>query len=110
MGLVTGSTPGGEVVEQRLHLAGGVAVAGALAGGEPLLEEGDGLVGAVVAGERLGRHLEGGDVVGVVLEDQGELGERGVQVAVVEVLYGQTVAREGVGGVELEDSVESGDL
>jgi hypothetical protein len=100
----------GEVVEQGLHLAGGVRVAGALGGGEPLVEEGDGLFAAAVAGEGLGGHLKGGDVVGVVHEDEGELGEGGVGVALVEVLHGEAVAGEGVGGVELEDSVQCGDL
>ena len=40
----------------------------------------------------------------------GELGEGGVGVALRRVLHGEAVAGEGVGGIELEDFVERGEL
>ena len=99
-----------EVVEEGLHFAGGVGVVGAVGGGEAFFEAGDGFFGAAEFGEGLRGHLVGGDVVGVVLDEGGELGEGEVGVALAEVFHGEAVTGEGVGGVELQDFVEGGDL
>ena len=45
-----------------------------------------------------------------MLDAGGELGEGGVGVALGDVLHGEAVAGEGVGGVELKDFVEGGEL
>ena len=99
-----------EVVEEGLHFAGCVGVVGAVGGGDAFVEAGDGFFGAALFGEGLGGHLVGGDVGGVVLDEGGELGEGDGGVALTEVFHGETVAREGVGWVELKDFVEGGDL
>jgi hypothetical protein len=85
-------------------------VSGALGGGEAGVEAGDCLGCAAEFGKGLRRHLIGGDVIGVVLDESCKLGEGGVGVALREVFHGEAVAREGVGGVELEDVVERGEL
>jgi hypothetical protein len=107
-GVVAGSD--GEVVEEGLHFAGGVGVVGAVGGGDAFVEAGDGFCGAALFGEGLGGHLVGGDVGGVVLDEGGEFCEGEVDAAVAEVFHGEAVAGEGVGGIELEDFVEGGDL
>lgn len=99
-----------EVVEEGLHFAGGMDVAGALGGVEALCQACDRFVRATELGEGLGRHLVGGNVVGVVVNEGGELGERDVGVALGGVLHGQAVAGEGVGRVGLQDFGEGGDL
>jgi hypothetical protein len=99
-----------EVIEQSLHLAGGVGVVGAVSGGDTLIEAGDGLFSAALFGEGLRGHLVGGDVGGVVLDEGGELGEGDVGFALAEMFHGEAVAGEGVGGVELKDFVEGRDL
>ena len=70
----------------------------------------EGLLRAAELGEGLGGHLVGGNVVGVVLDERGEFCEGGVGLALADVLHGKPVAGEGVGGVELEDFGECGDL
>ncbi len=45
-----------------------------------------------------------------MVDERGEFGEGEVCVALSVVLHGETVAGEGVGGVELQDFVEGGDL
>ena len=54
--------------------------------------------------------MVGGDVVGVVVDESGELGEGGGGVALGVVLHGEAVAGEIVGGVGGEDFGEGGDL
>lgn len=71
---------------------------------------GEGFFGAAEGDEGLRGHLVGGDVVGIVLDAGGELGEAGGGIALGDVFHGEAVAGEGVGGIELEDFVERGDL
>jgi hypothetical protein len=87
-----------------------VGVSGALGCVETLFQAGDGFVGAAVPGEGLGGHLIGGNVVGVVVDKSGELGESKVGVALCVVLHGEAVAGKGVGWVGDEDFGEGGDL
>jgi hypothetical protein len=87
-----------------------VAVAGAGGGGEALVKDGDGLFGAVLFGKGLGGHLVRGDVVGVEFDEAGKLGEGGVGVGLRQVLHGETVTGEGVGGVKGEDFREGGEF
>jgi hypothetical protein len=97
-------------VEEGLHFAGGVGVVRALGSGESFFQASDSFFGAAQFGEGLGRHLVGGDVVGVVVDEGGELGEGKVGVALGVVLHREAVAGEGVGGVGGEDFGEGGDL
>jgi hypothetical protein len=99
-----------EVVEESLHLAGGVGVAGVTGGFEAGLEAGDGFFGAAEFGEGLRGHLVGGDVVGIVADEGGELGEGGFGATLAEVFHGEAVAGEGVGGVELKEFIAGCDL
>jgi hypothetical protein len=99
-----------EVIEKSLHLARGMGVAGALGGGEAFFQACDGFVGAAQFGEGLSGHLVGWDVVGIVVDEGGELREGEVGVALGVVLHGEAVAGEGVGGVGGEDFGEGGDL
>ena len=108
VGVAAGSD--GEVVAEGLHFAGCVGVVGAVGDGDAFVQAADGFFGAALFGEGLGGHLVSGDVGGVVLDEGGELGESDGGVALTEVFHGETVAREGVGRVELEDFVEGGDL
>jgi hypothetical protein len=100
----------GEVVEEGLHFARGVGIVCAVGGGDAFVEAGDGFFGAALFGEGLGGHLVGGDVGGVVLDEGGELCEGAGGVALTEVFHGEAVSGEGVGGVELKNFVEGGDL
>jgi hypothetical protein len=68
---------------------------GGNAGGEDLL----GFGGAGFAGEELGVHEVGGDVVGVAGEEGAEMGVGGSGVAAVHALHGEAVAGEGVIGL-----------
>jgi len=95
---------------EAFHLGEGVLVAGAVRGGDAFVEAGEGFVGAVELGQRLGRHLICGDVIGIVGDKGGELFEPFICVALANVFHGESVAGEGVGGVELKDFVECGDL
>jgi len=99
-----------EVIEKSLHLARGMGVAVALGGGEAFFQACDGFVGATQFGEGLSRHLVGGDVVGIVVDEGGELCESEIGPALTVVLHGEAVAGEGVGGVGGEDFGEGGDL
>ncbi len=101
---------GSEVVQEGLHFACGVGIVGAVGGSDAFVEASDGFLGAALLSEGLGGHLIGGDVGRVVLDEGGELGERGGCISVAEVFHGEAVAGEGVGGVELKDFVEGGDL
>lgn len=74
-------------------------VAGALCGVQARLQPLDRLVAAAELGQRLRRHLVGGDVVGTVPNERGELAERLVGLPLGGVGHGQPVAGEGVGGV-----------
>ena len=100
----------GEVFAQCFHLGEGVLVAGAVGGGDASVEAVEGLGGAIELGEGLGGHLVGGDVVGVVLDQRFELCEGLIRVALAEVLHGEAVAGEGVGGVGSKDFVEGGEF
>ena len=84
-----------------------MAVVGALGSGEALFQAADRFVGAAKFGESLGGHLVGGDVVGIVLDEAGELGEGGVGVALRVVLHGEAIAGEGVGGVAARISLSA---
>jgi hypothetical protein len=99
-----------EVVEEALHFRDGVGVANASGGGDAGVEAGDGLVVVALFGECLGRHLVGGDVIGVVLDAEIEGFEGSVGVVLAEILHRDAITGEGVGGVEGEDFVEGGDL
>ena len=92
----------GEVVEEGLHFAGGVVVAGACRGCEAFVEASDRFFVAVELGEGLRGHLVGGDVVGIVLDEEVEFVERFGGVVFGGVGHGEAVTGEGVGGVLLE--------
>jgi hypothetical protein len=93
-----------------LHFSGRVGVVGALSGGKAFFQAGDGFVGAALSGEGLGGHLVGGDVVRIVVDEGGELGEGKVGVALGVVLHREAVTGEGVGGVGGENFGEGGNL
>ncbi len=95
-----GRLAGGEVFAEGFHLGEGVLVAGAVGGGDALVEAVEGFGDVVEFGEGLRGHLVGGDVVGVVGDAGGELGEGGFGVVLGEVFHGEAVAGEGVVGVE----------
>jgi hypothetical protein len=99
-----------EIVEEGLHFAGCVGIVGSVGCSDAVVEAGDGFFGAALFGEGLRGHLVGGDVGWVVLDEGGELCESDGGVALTEVFHGEAVASEGVGGVELKDFVEGGDL
>jgi hypothetical protein len=99
-----------EIVAEGFHFCNGVLVSGAVGGGDAVVETVEGFVGAAKSGEGLRGHLVGGDIVGVVLDEGGELGEGGVGVALADVLHREAVTGEGVGGVHGEDFGEGGDL
>jgi hypothetical protein len=101
---------GAEVFAHGFHFGQGVLVVGAVGGGDAFVEAGQGFFGAALFCEGLRGHLVGGDVVGVVLDEDGEFGECGFSVAVGGVFHGEAVAGEGVGGVKLEDFVQGCDL
>jgi len=101
---------GGEFVAHGGHFGEGVLVAGAIGGGDAGVQEFERLAGAAERGQGLRGHLVGGDVVVIVLDAGGELGEGGVGMALGDVLHGQAVAGECVGGIELQDFVERGEL
>jgi hypothetical protein len=100
---------GAEFIAHGVHFGEGVLVARAIGGGDAGVEAGEGVGGTVEFGEELGGHLVGGDVVGGVGDEGVELDEGGVGVGLGE-LHGEAVAGEGVGGVEVEDFSELGDL
>jgi hypothetical protein len=87
-----------------------VVVAGTTGGGEARFDAVEGFLGAAEFRQRLRRHLEGGHIVGIVLDAGGEGGEGGFGIALGEVLHGEAVAGEGVGRIELQDFVERGEL
>jgi len=97
-----------EFVAHGFHLGEGVLIASAVGGGDAGVEAGQGFLGAAEGDEGLRGHLVGGNVVGIVLDAGGELAEGGVGMALGDVLHGEAVAGEGVGGIELEDFVERG--
>jgi len=97
---------GGKFFAHGLHFGEGVLVVGAVGGGDAGVEAFEGGLGAAEFGEGLRGHLVGGDVVGGVGEEGGELGERGLWIALCSVLHGEGVAGEGVGGVFGEDLSE----
>ena len=101
---------GGEFFAHGVHFREGVLVVGAIGGGDAGVQLSEGLFGTAESDEGLRGHLVGGDVVGVVLDAGGELGEAGGWIALGDVLHGEAVAGEGVGGIELEDFVERGEL
>ncbi len=72
-----------KIVEAGLRISlAACGVAGAVGrAARPSFEAGDGFFGAAEFGEGLGGHLVGGDVVGVVLDESGELGEGEIGVA-----------------------------
>jgi len=84
-------------------LAGGVGVVGAVGGRDAFVEAGEGSFGLALFDEGLGGHLVGGDVVGVVLDAGGELGEGGVGVALADVFHGKAIASKGIGRVHLQE-------
>ena len=102
----TGS--GGEFFAEGFHFGEGVLVVGAVGGGDAGVEAGEGFGGVVELGEGLGGHLVGGDVVGGLVDEAIELGQALGGAGLRDVLHGEAVAGEGVGGVELEDLVERG--
>ena len=93
-----------------MHFGEGVGVVGAMGSGDAGVESVDSLGGAAEFGQGLGGHLVSRHIVGVVLDAEGEGLEGGFSVVLAEVLHGDAVAREGVGGVEGKNFVESGDL
>ena len=99
-----------EFFAHGFHLGEGVLVAGAVGGGDAGMEAFECGFGAAEFGEGLRGHLVGGDVVGGVGDEGGELGERGLGVAADGVFHGKAVTGEGVGGVQFEYFGESGEL
>ena len=85
-------------------------VVGAVGGRDAKVEAVKGFLRAAQFDEGLGGHLVSGNVVGGVLDERGEFREGGVGLALADVLHGEAVAGEGVGGVDLEDFGECGDL
>jgi len=83
-------------------------IVGAVGGGNAVVELFERGFGAAEGDEGLRGHLVGGDVVGVVANADGELAQGEVGVAARDVLHGEAVTGEGVGGIELEDFVEGG--
>ena len=70
-----------EIVAEGFHFCNGVLVSGAVGGGDAVVETVEGFVGAAKSGEGLRGHLVGGDVVGVVLDEGGELVSEGPDMA-----------------------------
>jgi hypothetical protein len=99
-----------EIVAESFHFGEGVLIVGAVGGGDAVVKTVEGFAGAAEFGEGLGGHLIGGNVVGAVLDEGGELGEGGVGVALADVLHGEAVASKGVGGVGCEDFSKGCDL
>ena len=99
-----------DFVAHGLHFGGSVGVARPLGCGETGVEAGAGFVDAGDFDQRLRGHLIGGDVVGVVVDEGAEFSECSGGIALRGVLHRETVTREGVAWVELEDLVECGDL
>ena len=99
-----------QLFAEAVHFGEGVLVVGAVGGGDAGVETGEGGLGVAGGGEGLGGHLVGGDVVGVVVEDAGELGETFRGAVLGDELHGQAVAGEGVGWVGLEDLGEDCDF
>jgi hypothetical protein len=87
-----------------------VVVAGAVGGADAGFDALERFLGAAEFGQCLRGHLVGGDVVGIVADEGGELGQGCVGVALREMLHGEAVAGEGVGGIELQNFVERGEL
>jgi hypothetical protein len=99
-----------EFSAEPFHLGEGMLVAGTVGGGNALVEAGEGLIGTVEFGKRLGGHLVGGDVIRVDADERGELLESPFRVALADMLHGEAVAGESVVRVELKNFVECGDL
>jgi hypothetical protein len=87
-----------------------VLIVRAVGCGDAKVETVEGFLRAVQLGERLGGHLVGRDIVGVVVDEGGEFGEGGVGLSLADVLHGEAIAGEGVGGVGVEDFGEGCDL
>jgi len=87
-----------------------MGIAGMRGGAETGVEAGAGFVCAGELKQELRGHLEGGYVVGCVLEDGVVLGECLIGVAFGGVGHGEAVAGESVGRVLFEDLGEGGDL
>ncbi len=99
-----------ELFAEAFHLGEGVLVARAVGSGDAVVKAGEGLFGAAQLGKGLGRHLEGGDVVGIVADEGGELGQPLLGIVLADVLHGKAVAGKRVGGVKLEEFGEGGNL
>jgi hypothetical protein len=70
--------------------------------GNAVSEALDGFVGAAELGEGLGGHLVGRNVVGIVLDESVELGERRVSSALRKVSHREAVSGKGVVWVLLD--------
>ena len=97
-----------EFFAHRFHLGEGVLVVGAIGYGDASVQALEGFVDAVERDEGLRGHLVGRDVVGIVRDAVGELGEGRIGLALGDTFHGQAVASEGVCGVELKNFVERG--
>jgi hypothetical protein len=106
---VAGSA-GEEFFAHGFHFGEGVLVGGAVGGGDAIVQAGERFVGAVERNQGLRGHLIGGDVVGIAVDAGSELGERGFGIAEGDMLHGETIAGEGVVGVEGEDFIEGGEF
>jgi hypothetical protein len=95
--------------EHGFHFALRVEVAGAAGGSDAVGEHGFSVGDSIGAGQRLGGHEISGSIVGSGFEQDGEFGERAVEVALFGIFHCQSVAGEGVVGILGEDVVEGGD-
>ncbi len=97
-----------EFFTQRFHLGEGVLVAGAVGGGDALVQAGDGGLGLRVGGHGLGGHLVGRHVVGIVGDAAVELGQGFGDTGSRDEFHGEAIAGKGVSGGLLEDLGEEG--
>lgn len=99
-----------EVIEKGLHFAGSVSIVGVLGGSETFFQARNCFVGTAQFGEGLSGHLVGRNVIRVVLDEAGELGEGEVGVALGNMFHCEAVAGKGIRRVQLQNFVEGGDL
>ncbi len=101
---------GGEFLAERGHLREGVLIACAVCRSNSVVETGDGELRIAVGGKGLGRHLVGGNVIGVGLNATLELRQCLLNFVLADELHGEAVAGEGVVRVGGEDLREGGEL
>jgi hypothetical protein len=97
-----------KVFPESLHLGQRVLISRAVGGCDAIVQSLQGLVGAALFCQGLRRHLEGGDVVRIVLDQRGELGEGCIDVALSKMRHGEAVAGKGIGGILFQYLGEEG--